>query len=99
MSNKVNPNIVKLSSLAVTGKEIEFDYKLRNEAEFELRFKEKLSLHFIEQFTRLENEGFIEMNVENNKVTIIFNEQLTPALYKLKGEYEEMWRKLWKHGK
>ena len=36
MSIKVNPNIVKLSSLAFTGKEIEFDYKLRNKAEFEL---------------------------------------------------------------
>lgn len=92
MRNKVNPNIVKLTSLAVTNKKIEFIYKIRNNNEFELRFKEKLSLHFIEQFTRLENEGFIEMNVENNKVTIIFNEQLAPALYRLKGEYEEMWR-------
>ena len=85
---KINPNIVKLTSLAVSNKEIEFDYKLRNDAEFELRFKEKLSLNFIEQFTRLEDMGKLEMNVEQDRITVIFGEELENALYRLKEECE-----------
>lgn len=85
---KINPNIMKLSSLAVSNKEIEFVYKLRNDVEFELRFKEKLSLQFIGQFTRLEDLGKLKMNVEQDKVTIIFSEELANALYRLKEDID-----------
>lgn len=81
---KRNPNITKLIDLAVSIKKIEFVYKLRNDVEFELRFKERLSLNFINRFTRLEDLGELEMNVEQDKITIIFGEELADELYKLK---------------
>lgn len=85
---KRNPNITKLIDLAVSIKKIEFVYKLRNDAEFELRFKERLSLNFIDRFTRLEDLGELEMNVEQDKITIIFSEELADELYKLKEKCE-----------
>ena len=85
---KRNPNITKLIDLAVSIKKIEFVYKLRNDVEFELRFKERLSLNFIDRFTRLEDLGELEMNVEQDKITIIFSEELADELYKLKEKYE-----------
>lgn len=85
---KRNPNITKLIDLAVSIKKIEFVYKLRNDAEFELRFKKRLSLNFIDRFTRLEDLGELEMNVEQDKITIIFSEELADELYKLKEKCE-----------
>ena len=91
MSNKVNPNIVKLTSLSVTNKKIEFIYKIRNNNEFELRFEEKIPLHLIHKFIRFEDLGKLEINVAQDKVTIVFNEDLTNILYLLKEENNIIW--------
>lgn len=93
MSIKVNPNIVKLSSLAVTNKKIEFIYKIRNNNDFELRFEENISLNFIENFTHLEDLGVLVITVEQNRVTIIVNEELSDLFYRLKDDYITIWRR------
>ena len=90
---KVNPNIVKLSSLAVTNKKIEFIYKIRNNNDFELRFEENISLNFIENFTQLEDLGVLVITVEQNRVTIIVNEELSDLFYRLKDDYNTIWRR------
>lgn len=90
---KLNPNIVKLTSLAVTNKKIKFIYKIRNNNDFELRFEENISLNFIENFTHLEDLGVLVITVEHNRVTIIVNEELSDLFYRLKDDYNTIWRR------
>ena len=71
---------------------IEFVYKIKNNNDFELKFEENVSPSVIIEIIKLYKLGKIEMNVENNKVTIVFNEDLSNILYMLKEGYNSIWR-------